>query len=165
MPGHCGQLLGGLRVHLHVVLEETLPERGLVVGRVRLGLDGRPQADRAALSLAVTRDSDSSRQRAVHSDWYRHTGTACHWAAAFQATPRNAGESLSDCLTPSPGLEASLRPEPAGAAAGAAGRRGAGPPAAAALAAGCRTVSDCHELPVEAQPLCRPGLQESESDS
>ena len=55
VPGHCGQLLGGLRVHLHVVLEETLPERGLVVGLVRLGLDGRPQADRAALSLAVTR--------------------------------------------------------------------------------------------------------------
>ena len=42
-------------------------------------------------------------------------------------------------------------------------RAAAGPaPAAAALAAGrCRTVSDCHELPVEAQPLRRPGLQES----
>ena len=34
-----GQLHRGLR--LHVVLEEALPERGLVVGLVRLGLDGR----------------------------------------------------------------------------------------------------------------------------
>ena len=37
-----GQLHGGL--HLHVVLEEALPERGLVVGLVRLGLDGRLHA-------------------------------------------------------------------------------------------------------------------------
>ena len=32
-------LHGGL--HLRVVLEEALPERGLVVGLARLGLDGR----------------------------------------------------------------------------------------------------------------------------
>ena len=37
-----GQLHGGL--HLHVVLEEALPERGLVVGLARLGLDGRLHA-------------------------------------------------------------------------------------------------------------------------
>ena len=37
-----GQLHGGL--HLHVVLEEALPKRGLVVGLARLGLDGRLHA-------------------------------------------------------------------------------------------------------------------------
>ena len=37
-----GQLHGGL--HLHVVLEEALSERDLVVGLVRLGLDGRLHA-------------------------------------------------------------------------------------------------------------------------
>ena len=80
-----------------------------------------------------------------------------------------ARRRVTDCLTPShgPGSEASLSLRPGPGAAGAAGRgRGAGPPAAAALAAGrrCRTVSDCHEHLVEAQPLRQPGLQES-SDS
>ena len=37
-----GQLHGSL--HLHVVLEEALPERGLVVGLARFGLDGRLHA-------------------------------------------------------------------------------------------------------------------------
>ena len=37
-----GQLHGGL--HLHVVFEEALPKRGLVVGLARLGLDGRLNA-------------------------------------------------------------------------------------------------------------------------
>ena len=37
-----GQLHGGL--HLHVVLEEALSERSLVVGLARLGLDGRLHA-------------------------------------------------------------------------------------------------------------------------
>ena len=44
-----GQLHGGL--HLYVVLEEALSERGLVVGLARLGLDGRPHAPRTELRL------------------------------------------------------------------------------------------------------------------
>ena len=102
------------------------------------------QADRAALSV-TGRDSH-----------VRLAATGGLELTRSLATPRHAGESLSDCPTPSPGSEASLRPEP-----------GAGPPAAAApgrrprlrlhwkaVAAGrCRVVSDCHEPPVEAQPL------------
>ena len=96
------------------------------------------------LSLSVTwTGRDSARRRAgtgsAHSDWYRHTGTACHRAAAFQTTPRHAGESLNDCLTPSPGSEASLRLEPS-----------AGPPrrqAAGRCGTGSRPLSDCVGLP------------------
>ena len=98
---------------------------------------GEPVSSRCLDSVTVL--AAGGPELSLHSDWYRHTGTACHRAAAFQATPRNAGEPLSDCLTPSPGSEASLRLEPS-----------AGPPrrqAAGRCGTGSRPLSDCVGLP------------------